>query len=408
MVSYLKFFCKLLGYWVHKLSEFMPRDQSKWVFGSHFGYADNPKYLFLDTCMNHTEIHAIWISHNYRDIKRIRDLGLKAYHWLDMRGIFHALTSKVWISGRTIIDINRCVSGGACYVNLHHGVGLKKCYWQRQHRYAHIYGISEEKMNNSFLFKVQTFPYLFRVADLCLVTSHSQGEDFIKPQYKLSDYNCLCANAPRNKILTRSKNEIKSFVTKYENKDTSKFINSIERYKKIYMYMPTWRDNGEDFIESAHMDLGLLDNVLKQKGDLLIMKLHPFTKLNMSQIESCSNICIYPSDVDLFTILPFVHCLITDYSSVYSDAVYMNKEIILYTFDLKDYIKKCHDLGEYDVYYRGTRVYSYNELLQIIDERRDCHLSKSDRDFLMEYYWGYADNGIDIVSEIKNRIGWKN
>lgn len=406
-IQYLGFIPKLGAYCSHQLSRLSFRQKNKWVFGCHFGFADNPKYLFLDVCINHPEIHAIWISHKYRDLKRIQGFGGKAYYWLDVRGVFHALTSKVWISGRTVIDINRFISGGAFFVNLHHGVGIKKCYWQCAEKCASIYGVSKEGLAKSFLLKVLLFPYWFRVADLCLATSQSQKDEFIKPQYRLSDSQCLCANTPRNHLLSQSKEQIKSLAMKYENEETLYFINKMEKYKKVYIYMPTWRDNGKDFIEEAHFDFRQLNSVLKQNDYLLIMKLHPFTKIDMGNMNSYENICLFPSGIDLFMILPFTDCLVTDYSSAYSDAVYMNKEIILYSFDYEDYIGKCHDLGNYDQYYRGVKVYTFQELLYTISEHKDCHLSISDREYLMNYYWSYTNNGINIVSEIKKRIGWE-
>lgn len=39
----------------------------------------------------------------------------------------------------------------------------------------------------------------------------------------------------------------------------------LERYKKVYIYMPTFRDDQSDFIQKSGIDFKLLDEVLYKK-----------------------------------------------------------------------------------------------------------------------------------------------
>jgi len=104
-------------------------------------------------------------------------------------------------------------------------------------------------------------------------------------------------------------------------------------------------------------------------------------------------------------VLPFIDCLITDYSSIYTDFLMMNKEIILFVFDYEDYVKKSYELSEYDKYFVGKKTYTFNQLLQTITSEEDCHVPKEDYNRLMEFFWDNNRHNIDIVEEIKNRIG---
>jgi CDP-glycerol glycerophosphotransferase (TagB/SpsB family) len=107
---------------------------------------------------------------------------------------------------------------------------------------------------------------------------------------------------------------------------------------------------------------------------------------------------------DIYTILPFTDVLITDYSSVYTDFLMMNKEIILFVFDYNDYVKGCCELKDYDKYYLGKKAYSFTQLLDIISTGEDCHVPQDQYSRLMDFFWSNNESTINIVEEIKIRI----
>ena len=55
-------------------------------------------------------------------------------------------------------------------------------------------------------------------------------------------------------------------------------------------------------------------------------------------------------------------------------------------------------------YYLGTRARNFGELLNLIENRVDCHLPKVEYDFIMDTYWDSAFNGVDIIEEVKKRM----
>lgn len=404
---YIEFFPKLVLYGLYNLSGFVPRKKNKWVFGSHFGFADNSKFLMTETKEHHPEICPIWISHKRKDIPKVRKLGLECYYWLSFKGLYHAFTAKVYVCTQNTIEINRFASKGAVYLNLNHGVGVKKCYWLRPEYFLSEYGLTLREAENSFLFKVLTYPWYFRVPDICLVTSVLQAKTFFAPMFHIPIEHCLYGNYPRNKMLKMLPESIEAFAKKYEPEDTMDLIDKIKKFNKTYIYMPTWRNDGHDFIVSSKIDFNELNEVLKKRNELFIFKPHPYTKLDLSSITGYSNIILFNHKIDVYYILSFTDCLITDYSSIYSDYSLMNKEIILYVFDLDDYLKKCTSLMDYDKYYPGIRAYNFQQLLSLIENGTDCHVSKVEHDFIMKIYWDSAFNGVDIIEEVKKRINNK-
>lgn len=401
---YIEFLPKLVVYILYNISGLFTREKYKWVFGSHTGFADNSKFLIIEAKEYHPEIRAIWISKKIKDISKIRKLGFESYYWLSIKGLYHSLTAGVYVCTQNTIEINRFASKGAVYVNLNHGVGVKECYWLRPKFIKEEWGLTKEEAEKSFMFKILGFPWYFRVPDICLVPSVLQAKTFFAPMFNIPIEHCLYGNYPRNKMLGMQKNQIKVLSQKYESKETIELINKIESFNKTYIYMPTWRNDENDFITSTKIDFERLNNSLTKSNELFIIKLHPFTKINLSLINNYSNILFFNPKIDVYYILPFTDCLITDYSSIYSDYALMNKEVILYIFDFENYIKKCRGLKDYNKYYLGPRAHNFNELISFIENKTDCHIPKAEHDFIMKTYWDNAFNGIDIIEEIKKKL----
>lgn len=400
-----------ISYIIYNISCIIPRNKQKWVFGSHFGFRDNSKFLLFEVLENKQNIRAIWICNKKDDVEIVRKHMIECYYRLSPMGLYHCFTAGVFVCTQNTIEINSFASGGALYLNLNHGVGVKKCYWLRPDFIEKKYGKPIQKLEKSFLFKILNFPVYYRVPDMCLVTSKFQAETFFSPMFRIPLSNCFYANYPRNNLLLWNKNKVKALANKYEPASTLNTIEKLHRFRKIYIYMPTWRNDGSDFIKSAQIDFEKLENALAKRNDLLILKLHPYTikyhpktKKEIDNISVYSHIITIDSQSDVYYILPFTDCLITDYSSIYSDYSLMDKEIILFVFDLDDYLSKCTELENYDKFYPGVRAYDFSQLLKIIETDTDCHVSKEERDFIQMTYWGNLNEAKDIVTEVKNRL----
>lgn len=399
------FFRGLLAYVMDALLAFMPRDRHKWVFGATRGFRDNPKYLYIEASEKHQEIETIWISRIKSDVEYLRGKGLKAYYWLSLRGLYHTLTAGVAVCDHTLANINEFLLGGSYYVNLWHGSSVKRVRWQNAEIFVKEFNLkNENEMRTSFTFKMMQYQTLFKGPDFCLAPSTIQAKEFFAPMMDIPLENCVVGVFPRSQLLIAGKGAALDFIKKNESRETLDFVEGLKKFNKVYVYMPTWRRTKSDFIASSGIDWKKLNGVLCKRNELLILKLHPFTKLNMDKVSAYSNIMTYPSKSDVYTVLPFIDCLITDYSSIYTDFLMMNKEIILFVFDYEDYVQNSNDLGEYDKYYVGKRAYNFAQLLQIIESGEDCHVPQDKYHELMEFFWDNNRHQIDIVEEVKKRI----
>lgn len=106
--------------------------------------------------------------------------------------------------------------------------------------------------------------------------------------------------------------------------------------KKIYMYMPTYRDNGTS-IQLTEELLKMMDQRLNE-DEILFVKLHPFDAekmtLDMSHLKKVKQ---YPDDYETYEFLTAVDVLITDYSSIMYDFLCTGRKVLLYTYDKDAY-----------------------------------------------------------------------
>ena len=401
----IQFLLGLLSYLMDIVLQFMSRDKQKWVYGASGGFRDNPKYLYLQANYEHPEINSIWIGRVKSDVSNLRSRGLNAYYYLSLKGLYHTITAGVAICDHQLGNINSFLLGGAYYVNLWHGSSVKRVRWQNPDAFIKEYHLrNKEEMRTSFTFRMMLYHVLFKRPDFCLTPSTIQAKEFFAPMMDMPLKNCVPGVFPRSQLLIAGKESALDFIRKNEDQETLKFVEGLKKFDKVYIYMPTWRRSKNDFIAASGIDWEKLNESLNKKNELLILKLHPHTKLNMDAITNYSNLMIYHKNSDVYAVLPFIDCLITDYSSIYTDFLMMNKEIILFIFDFEDYVHNSNDLGDYDKYYVGKRAYDFHQLLHIIESGEDCHVPQDKYNELMEFFWDNNRHQIDIVEEVKKRI----
>jgi len=134
----------------------------------------------------------------------------------------------------------------------------------------------------------------------------------------------------------------------------------------MLIYMPTFRDSEKLFFN--FMDLEYFNGFLKKEKLVFVTKLHPKSKLKMEFANvSYSNIVNIDSDVDPYTFLKMCDLLVTDYSSIYSDYLMLDRPSVLFPFDFEEYsndTRECY--FKYEDYMPEIRAYTMQELMDDI------------------------------------------
>ena len=368
----IKYWLQLFLLPVYGLSFCMPRSKKIWVFGCTFGrrFSENPRYFYLYTAQNErNEVRPIWISHNKSIVEFLQRHDYEAYYYHSLKGIWYSLRAKVYIFDNYSKDIDFWLSGGAAKINLWHGSGNKKtnhdnvfdkvrhpknkwekwCTWLRR--------LSDEKPDH-----------------YTLATSEAMAEIFTSA-FATDRKHIIVEGYPRNDMLfSFQESHIKNLCTSME----QELLKQIETFKcngqQIAAYMPTFRDSEKVFFEVMQLDT--FNEFLKTRNLFLITKLHPKSKLKQ-QFEEIhySNIVNADAEIDVYSFLKKVDLLITDYSSVYTDFMLLNRPVIAFQYDWELYTANTRDSYiEQDIYMPEYKARTMEELMigieQVLSE--DC------------------------------------
>lgn len=165
--------------------------------------------------------------------------------------------------------------------------------------------------------------------------------------------------------------------------------------KKLILYAPTFRENGD-------ADKKLLDNINmaefnKLLGDeySLLIKLHP--QINSSKPIDGAVDVTKGHDIGELTLISDM--LITDYSSACMDFALLSKPCIFFAFDLEEYEKERSFYFNYESYVPGEVAKTFDEVISAIKNPRS---SEEKLRAFREFNFDYTD--CNNAERIYNRI----
>jgi CDP-glycerol glycerophosphotransferase (TagB/SpsB family) len=355
------------GYPLLFFSYLIPRDKDKILVGSHTPFNDNSKYFFIFSNNKKSKKRIIWIASTRIIAKDVINLGFESYYRWSIKGLYHSLTAKVYVFCFHVIDVNLWTSGNTVKFNLWHAVPVKHAEFNVKR------GSSVNIYNPRNIISRIFALYIFIRPDFLLVTGKSQ-RDYFSNAFRLKDQSKIKAfGYPRCDLFFLDKNELVKHIQKYESKLES-IITELKGFEKTYIYMPTWRDY--DFFEESKFDFFKLNDTLQKSNSCFLLKLHPATKINLFEIKNFSNIKLLANNIDVYPLLPYTDCLITDYSSIYFDYLLLKgKEIKLFPFDKDKFTSEDRGVvDEYDNFMLSSKYYSFDKLLKSlsITEKLTC------------------------------------
>ena len=343
---------RLLGkYLVMYLSCLFPRSKKIYIFGAWLGeqFADNPKYLFLEA-QRHKEIRPIWITKNPKVCKQVRNLGYEAYMFDSFKGIMMQLRAKYVVVCNGISDVNHTFMGRAVFLNLWHGVPLKKV------------GYDDDKVKNwdSKGQKIRRAIQEIPLGKEYVVATSDFYAKVYESAFRRSAEHILTLGQPRNDLFYDSN---KLFKPEHQ-------IKKVAKGKKVILYAPTHRKEGEViFPLQQQFDFDRLNQWCVENNAVFVIRRHFYHKNEKVDFSSYSNITdITERTMDIQEILMDTDILISDYSSTYIDYLLLDRPLIFYNFDYEDYLK--NDRGMYYDYEQVTPGYkaeTFDELMSELD-----------------------------------------
>lgn len=379
---------------IYFLSGLVPRNPNLWVVGAQKNsFNCNPKYFFLHAQTSETlkkaGIRVCWISGSKDTVKQIQEQGLPAFYEKSFKGRALCLRAKLYFYNCSLKDISFHLSKGATRINLWHGIPLKKIQYDNSLRENTLKALEAMKQNKTFncLFNPEVLPE----NDYVLSPSNYVTEYGFQSAFRLPIQQFVTTGYPRTDIFSYSREQLTSLISQH-NPDLLDLVSTAQKSDQTLLYAPTWRDTDTDFIKLTGINFGALNKKLKELNYLLLIKLHPYTRVDTSQLTALSNIKLVDNRSDIYPVMPFIDKLITDYSSIYFDYLLLDRPVIFFPFDLDDYLKNCRDFYlNYKDVTPGPIAHNASELELCIFDRDDAFTEQ--RHLTRKQFWQHEAGG---------------
>lgn len=300
-------------------------------------YVDsNIKHLYLYYLESGKK--AIILTDNKNQLEELKNNNLPAIRLFSLYGYIKTAFAKIIYLDHFIIDYLEYTSEQQLKVQLWHGVGLKPIRDRSNLRYD--YFISPSDWTNE-----TNFNKVFK------------SKKFVNFGY------------PRNDVLLRKELQKNDLILCDKNIYSLIKNDRLEGYK-ILLYMPTFRENG---FEGFPINFDKMNENLEFLKIKLYVKLHPYVLKkyfdSIKNSKNYKNIIFYNTQGDIYPILREVDILITDYSSIAYDFLFLNRPIIFFIYDYIEYIgvrEECIGnkfLFDFYDYTPGDKVKTQDELI---------------------------------------------
>ena len=288
----------------------MPRDKNIVVFGTHIkAFSGNIRSLFI---MPAHPYRKIFISHSADLTVTLQAQGYEAYDHLSIKGIYYALRAGTHIYSAFPSDTHFWLSNGAKYINVWHGTPIKK--------------IERDVTTGKYSLK-NRYPFLFTLLKPYLKT---------RPHLLLSasDYESNCFQSAFG---ITEEALFKTFPPRLVPLLEPKAHNSSLTH---ILYVPTWRDDHSfNFFQTID---ATFDHFLQRHQFIFHIKLHPSDK-SVTKEHTFSHIKIIDQHEDVYEYLHQADIVVSDYSSMIFEALYLSKPVLLFCPDIQTYTQHSRE-----------------------------------------------------------------
>lgn len=363
------------------LFRFIPRSKHLWVTGKTTSWTytndppaffDNSKYFFL-YLVNCTNEKVYWLTSSNKEFEMLQKMNLPVVKYPTIKGRILVLCAKFSFHHYGPNQIDSFYQQGSIQLDFWHGTPLKKIRYDV---------VEKPKKKNSWIQNIVESngeEYVFS-------TSKYLSKKVLEGAFALPQEKLVNVGYPRMDIIGLSSKENREFCERYS-PELLKYINDAEKFEKIFLYMPTFRDDDPEYFEKAKIDFEAMNAVLKKINGVFFLKLHPLTK--HSSINNYSNIIQIDNDVDIYPFLIYTDFLVTDYSSIYFDYLMLDREIIFIPYDYANYVKHRELYFNYEDITPGVKYSCFQDFIDALPNVEQLNYSKERKevkDLMIENY----------------------
>ena len=303
------------------LADKIPKDDSSYLFIGRNGgeFTGNVKYLYLHFIKNIPHIKSCFLTHRREVYSELTEAGLPVI-------LFPSEQEKLIAScGTVIVDsisfrtkLYYPLVAQAKQVQLWHGVGNKKIGFQLQGASC-LKGRDQTLMedHSGYDIVVSTSPFytdeVFRKS--------MDAKQFVSLGYPRTD---IFFQKPDKNTLIGCDTTVYAKVKRAGTKGP------------VILFTPTFRDNGVNPLTQDILQLEMLVAFLKEKNAHLVVKTHTRTPVKFGSLPD--NLIVCDAASDIYPLMPLTDIMITDYSSIFTDYLLLDKPVIFFWSDYDKYM----------------------------------------------------------------------
>ena len=380
------------------------RDKSLWTFGAWDGlrYSDNSRALYEYTLANCPDIKAVWMTKSPKVFEQLTAKGLPVEMCYSESGRAVQRKAGYFFLTKGPDDGDPMQMNGCHLIWLWHGMPLKQigrdsmAFLHKNTLWKHI----KTSIRRVFL------PWQFWGGET--LSSSPFFTPFLQSAFGLSKEDVWEVGLPRNDHFFKNDVTEQIIIDLHHRFDRSDGAGRKDPVK-LLLYMPTHRDQATreghpfDPFHLAGFDATKLEPVLEAKNNVLLYKGHFFDSANEGLLSSSRIITVTDDDYDdIYTFIKDVDILMTDYSSIYFDFLLCRKPIVLFPFDLEDYVAYSRPFYFDYSLMEGKRVYSWHELGEAL--RNDDYFVPSEQTIRLMNTYLDANACKRVVEKVRKQI----
>ena len=304
--------------------------------------------------------------------------------------------------GRKDFAVLKLNSKRRVVVNLWHGIALK--------RLLHVANSATLQHTDRVAYRTQERKHYAGLVASSDIDSYAMAAMF----YPLNYQQVWLTGLPRNDFLSQAEELLPRYI-----QDSLRLIRQIKQGKKLIVYAPTYRQTSVS--ETAHYyqfeqtEIDALKCLLQENNAVLGYRPHYFKNseqyFNLDQF--IDNEFIF--DVSQAVIPEYsalareLDVLVTDYSSVYIEALYLSKPVICFGYDIEHY-KTQQDglLYDMELAFPGPIIEDFAQLIPAIQERLHAcpQQIEQEQKTAKQLFFKYPDcnNSERVVDRIKHLL----
>jgi CDP-glycerol glycerophosphotransferase (TagB/SpsB family) len=324
------------------LSFAVERRADLWVFGSHFGYADNSKYMYLYVHDRVEDVEAVWVGTDRETVDSLQDAGYAAASAYSLRGLRYLLVAGVVLVTRALTDVGHWGAvRRARTVLLGHGTPMM------------------ESTNVNPLWERLEERFATKRFDDFVVTSDGRPREAFErtDYYPTVDAEFLATNYPRTDALFGRIRGSQSDLERSFDEVLGRLSDEVD----VLFYLPTKRHYDDSNPLLTERVAERLDEFLRNVGAHLVVKLHP--RDDPGGDLDAERITVLPTSMDVYPVLRHSDILITDYSSVYLDFLLLDRPIVFFPYDIETFTESRPMIFDYERITPGPKPASVESLL---------------------------------------------